>query len=457
MRPVFALYIAAVLATVSLGCGPFGRQQPTAQPVAKIQPTATPGSAPTITPIPSTAVATSAPTPAPRAVLTKDSVYAGVQAAVSRIRGLRPSRDVELHYMNQAELRQFFRDAFDREYSPEERASDQKLLVTLGLIRKDQDITELLHRVLSEQVIGLYDDDTVRMYLIGEASVPTPGSRVTFAHEFTHALQDEHFNLKVLNPPDSDNDDRAAAVQALVEGDATLTMVLFSAAELSAEERRRYAQSESAGGLSSFRDVPLVLREELLFPYIEGLRFVQLLHRQGGFAAIDAVFRDPPASTEQIIHPEKYLAREAPVAVTLPDLAASLGEGWRQTASNILGELDVRILVETYVDRPTAEKAAAGWGGDRYALLEDSNGRSAVVLKTVWDNRAEAGEFFQAYGATLRNRFGRQGRVTSQEADRQLLVAPGYATLVAVRGQEVVGVLAPDQPSMDLLAKALGW
>lgn len=358
--------------------------------------------------------------------------------------------------MSQAELRQFFQDSFDREYSPEERASDQKLLVALGLIRPDQDITALLHKLLSEQVIGLYDDDTGRMYLIGEARQATPAIRVTFAHEFTHALQDEHFNLKALNPPDSDNDDRSAAIQALVEGDATLTMTLYAIAELTAEERRRYVQSESAGGSNGFRDAPLVLRDELLFPYLEGLRFVQLIHRQGGFAAVDAAFRDPPASTEQIMHPEKYFAREAPIAVTLPDLAASLGDGWRQTAANTLGELDVRILVEQYVDRPTAEKAAAGWGGDRYALLEDAGGRSAVVVKTVWDNRPDAGEFFQAYSTALRNRFGPQGRLTSQEAARQVLIAPSYATLVELRGPEVLVVIAPDQHTLDTLARA-GW
>jgi hypothetical protein len=393
------------------------------------------------------------PQPAPAAAA---NAYHGIEDVVAKIRGLKPTRPVDLRFMSQQELREYFQDAFDRDYTAAERARDQKLLVTLGLIGPDQDLTAIMLSLLAEQVIGFYDDDTRRMYLIGEVAEPTPASKVTFAHEVVHALQDEYFNLKVLNPPDSDNDDRSGAIHALVEGDATLTMSLYARNELSERERREYAQSQSEGDSRALEEAPLVLRVELIFPYVEGLRFVQSLHRAGGFAAVDSAFREPPQSTEQILHPDKYVAREAPTVVDLPDLAAALGEGWRQTAINTLGELDLRILVEQNSDRQTAERAAAGWAGDRYALLEDAHERAAVVMKTTWDGPQDAWEFFRAYSEALQKRFGPQARTVARDPSRLALAGDGYAALVELRGQDVVVALAPDEAVMQVLGRALG-
>lgn len=394
--------------------------------------------------------------PAPSAAAADGSAYRQLESVVARIRGLEPTREVALRFMSQQELRRYFADAFDREYSPEERQRDQQLLVTLGLLEPGQDLTALMLDLLSEQVIGFYDEETREMYLIGDVVQPTAASKVTFAHEFTHALQDEYFDLRQLNPPDSDNDDRSAAIQALVEGDATLVMLLYMRNELSAAERREYARSQlAAGDADSLDRAPLVLREELLFPYQAGLRFVQVLERQGGFAAVDAAFRDPPQSTEQILHPEKYRAREAPVPVALPDLAAALGSGWRQSVSNTLGELDLRILIEQFTDGALAERAGAGWGGDRYVLLQSDDGRAAVVIKTVWDTPLDAQEFSDAYQQALRKRYGAAARSVLGDASRLVIAGDGFAASTVLRGQEVLIVLAPDEATRSTLAQVI--
>lgn len=411
------------------------------------------GAADTISLAPPTAAVAAAP--APSAAAADGSAYRQLEAVVARIRGLEPTQEVALRFMSQQELHRYFADAFDREYSPEERQRDQQLLVTLGLLDPSQDLTALMLDLLSEQVIGFYDEETRAMYLIGDVVQPTAASKVTFVHEFTHALQDEHFGLHQLNPPDSDNDDRSAAIQALVEGDATLVMFLYLRNELSPAERREYARSQLAGDSGSLDRAPLVLREELLFPYQAGLRFVQSLERQGGFAAVDAAFRDPPQSTEQVLHPEKYRAREAPVQVELPDLAAALGGGWRQTVANVLGELDLRILVEQFTDSALAERAAAGWGGDRYALLQSDDGRAAVVVKTVWDTPLDAQEFFDAYQLALRNRYGAATRSVLGGSDRLVIAGDGFAASTALRGQEVLIVLAPDESVRTTLAQLI--
>ena len=472
---LFAVWVVGGV-LVAGGCSPAGQSRPeAAREVPTSQPAAT---APAATSEPAETGRVAAPTtppsqessgqvarpeerpagdgdPTPVAPTANSGAYRAVEQGVARVRGLKPSRDVELRYMSRAELRQYFLEAFDRDYPPDERARDQKLLVTLGLLRPDQDLTAVMLKVLGEEVIGFYDDDARRMYLIGDVAEPTPASKVTFAHEFTHALQDEHFNLKALNPPNSDNDDRSSAIQALVEGDATLTMTLYARSDLSVDERRQYVQSQSQDDSGALDEAPLVLRVELLFPYTEGLRFVQTLQRQGGFGAVDTAFRNPPQSTEQILHPEKYVAREAPVAVALPDLPTALGAGWRQTTTNTLGELDLRIMVEQFTDGPTAERAAAGWAGDRYALLEDASGRPAVALKSAWDSSQDAWEFFQAYSQAARNRYGPQARVVAREPTRQALEGDDYAALVALQGQQVVVVLAPDVGVMNEVGRIL--
>jgi hypothetical protein len=298
----------------------------------------------------------------------------------------------------------------------------------------------------------MYDRDTRRMYVIGEANPTDPATRVTFAHEFTHALQDQHFDLNKVDPAPSDDDDRSAAVQALIEGDATLTMAVYARQELTARERSVYAREQGDG--ANFKDAPLAVREQLLFPYEEGLDFAIALQKQGGNAALDAAFADPPTSTEQIIHPDKYLAHEAPVAVSLPDVAAALGDGWQQTEANTLGELDLREMVEQFTDRKTADRAAAGWGGARYALLEKGPA-AAIAIRTTWDTAPDAQEFFDAYKRAMGNRYGTQARVLTDQADRHALAGPDFAALLSLSGQDVVLVLAPDQPVMDTIGRTV--
>lgn len=456
---------------LSLGCGrgqagPAGDAERPAGPTAvatveaaptiQAAPPAAEDSQPASGPVASADRVESGAQPAPGQPLPPEVLasYKEIEQAMARIRGLQPARDIELRQMTAADLGQYLRRSFDREYTPEERARDQKLLSILGLIEPDRDLTALMLGLLTSEVIGMYDETDRRLYLIAASAQPSPSTKVTFAHEFTHALQDQTFGLRQLDPPPGQDDDRAAAVQAMVEGDATVAMSVFAREELSARERRQYQQDQQRPGPNPLEDAPLVVREQLIFPYREGADFVLALQRRGGFAAVDAAYRNPPRSTEQIIHPDKYLAGEAPVEVALPDLAAALGGGWRQTDGSTLGELDVRVLVQQFTDRSTAERAAAGWGGGRYALLQDGE-RAAVVFRTTWDSAQDAREFFDAYRRALRSRFGARGQVLADASDRQALAGDGLAALVTIQGQAVAVTLAPDEAIMNQLDQAL--
>jgi hypothetical protein len=382
------------------------------------------------------------------------AILHGIETDVTTIRGLMPKQDVPIVFFDHEQLRQYFQQSFDKEYSPEERVEDQKLLSYIGLIPASFDLPSFLVDLLGEQVVGFYDDDLKRMALIGEASDLSPDERITFAHEYTHTLQDQHFDLKQLNPPDAENDDRSLAVQALVEGDATLLMGLWAEQHLTRSERDEAARS--GGDDTALRQAPLVLRQELLFPYTDGLRFVRRLYDQGGYAAVDQAFRDPPGSTEQILHPEKYLQRQEPNVIELASTDQILGPEWTDVSSNTMGELDLRVLIEQFTDRQTANRAAAGWGGDRYRLVERSDGQLAFILQTSWDTATDADEFAAALGQGLRKRFGAD-RADSSTGDRVLIPSAGQASMIVKRGSDVLLVMGPDEATLTRATNALGF
>jgi hypothetical protein len=187
--------------------------------------------------------------------------------------------------------------------------------------------------------------------------------------------------------------------------------------------------------------MPAILRESLLFPYIQGLTFVQGIQAAGGWAAVDDVFPKPPASTEQILHPDKYAAGEAPLAVGLPaDLATRLGTGWKVALEDSFGEFQLGVWLRgnTALGAGGANDAAAGWGGDRVAVVNGPSDTWGVVLRTRWDTEADAAAF-EAAAAPL---------VDALASPASLLPGAG--------GTERWVVIGSDDATLGRLAGALG-
>jgi hypothetical protein len=373
-----------------------------------------------------------------------------IQQQVAQLRGLTPKSPVPLRFLDQQGLTQYLVQNFDRDYLANERESDQKLLSTLGVLNQGDNVVQILLDLLTEQVIGTYSPDDKTMYLIGTAAVFGPDEQVTFAHEFTHSLQDQYYDLNKLMPKHTDNDDRSEAVQALVEGDAVLIQRLWAQSALSPTELAQLGQS---GGDSKLFQAPNFIREQLLFPYGDGFNFVRQSYQAGGARAVDEVFRTPPDSTEQILHPDKYRAHEKPVPVSVPDLSGQLGQGWRQINQNTLGEMAIRLMLTEYTDANRAARAAAGWGGDRWALLE-KDGRQALVLESVWDTPTDAREFFDTQGLAFKSRFSGAKQDEASET-RQALTAATNATDLRISGSRVQVVIAFDRASADAIVAAL--
>ncbi len=398
---------------------------------------------------PAAAIAQDAPTqsgPDPAALRA-------IEAQVSQIRGLPAQAEVSLRVLDEAGLQQYLLDAFERDYLPGEREADQKELVALGLLKPTDDLVQIQLQLLQGQVIGVYDPDDKLMFLIDSQAQFGPAERITYAHEFNHALQDQYYDLNKFAPKHPVSNDRSLAAHAVLEGDAVMLQTMWAAANLTQDDLLEVARGSATGDDSLVR-APLIVRTELLFPYIEGFAFVRQAFRDGGsYAAIDEILKNPPESTAQILHPDKYTAGVRPVEVDLPDIAQTLGDDWRRVGSGVLGELDSRVLLEQYGERSEAVRVAAGWSGDRWQLVE-KDGRSTIVLKTRWESETAAAAFFSAYKRGLRTRFNAAATEEDSEV-RQALTAPIAATDLRIQGREVQAVIAFDRASANAVIGAL--
>jgi hypothetical protein len=248
------------------------------------------------------------------------------------------------------------------------------------------------------QVLGFYRDTDKKLYIVSRSGGFAPLERYTASHELTHALQDQHFDLGSLGLDRKDQGDRALAVRALMEGDALLASTYWAQANLTLQELLQMTAASSDPAQQAILDgLPAIVREQIMFPYLDGLSFAMRLQQEGGWEKVDAAYRDLPASTEQVLHPEKYLAGEKPIDVALPDgLAKRLGPGWSLATEDTLGELQLGTWLATASSAVDAKAAASDWGGDRIGLYRGPDGTWAIVLATAWDTPAAADRFSSA-------------------------------------------------------------
>jgi hypothetical protein len=369
------------------------------------------------------------------------------------IRGLPMLAEVPVELVSRDQARAERQAAFD---DPRTRAwvlTSQKLMLELGLLQPGQDLRAILAERLSGSIAGYYSPAARKMYVVSDLGRFGPREEIVLSHELTHALQDQHFDLDGLRRAARASGDRTAALRALVEGDARVTETEYARLHLPEDIYRRFQQAADCAGRPIAEGVPLAIRDENYFPYCEGAVFARALMQADGYAAINAAYADPPRSTEQVLHPEKYLRREAPVEVELPDLAAGLGPDWAVLRTDVLGELDVRILLQQFSDPPSAAAGAAGWGGGRYALLEHANGAPALAVRLLWDDAAEADEFLALYTASLERRFGARLPISAEPA---FIATPvGRAMSVSRNGSSVDILIATDRPAVERLAELL--
>src|SRR6188508_610541 len=350
---------------------------------------------------PSNAAAAS-PSVAPTTADEEDTlaILREIEDQVVAIRGLPAAEIGPPELITRAELGDELERILEEEYPPEEQERDNVSLRALGLLEEDQDVADLQLQLLGDQVLGFYDDTQQRMVVVTDAGLDA-NARLTYAHEYTHALQDAAFDLDTLQTDTPGEDDRGLARTALIEGDAVVSMLAWAFANLSPEE----LIDIGATPVPSTEGIPSWMVDQLQFPYTDGFNWASVLAgnpTDPDFDQLDAAFDAPPDSTEQIIHIGKWDPRETPESIDELDLAAGMGDGWEEIDATPIGEETIRVMLTFHgLARTVANEAGAGWGGDRAVIATGPNDTFAVSWRTVWDTPADAREFADAYRAIV--------------------------------------------------------
>jgi hypothetical protein len=387
-----------------------------------------------------------------------------IQAQVVQVRGLIPQRGVYRDVLTSAELHQRVMDDFLEEFTQQDAEEYAQVLAVLGLIEPGTELHQVFIDLYSEQVAGFYDPKTEAMFVV-QGDVFGGAERMTYAHEYTHALQDQVYDLQDGLQMDDETcqekSETCAAVTALIEGDATLTEQLWFIRNSTEEDLQQLQEFAFNFKTPMYDALPEFLQEDFLFPYREGAEFVSTLYDRGGFAEVDAAYDNLPQSTEQILHPEKY-PNDEPHSVILPEFATLLDPAWHEIDDSVLGEWYTFLVLaygaEEKARLPLAEArlAAAGWKGDRYVVYQkDSTDTSVLVLNSLWDTEQDAREFTDAF-----SRYGkvRWGNVEEGSNGQMFWQSDSDGVVVFLRqGSETLWVIAPETEIVKLIIQEAGF
>jgi hypothetical protein len=380
------------------------------------------------------------------------------------IRQLNFKYEVKRDVTRREDLKAMLLKEIDEEITPEEFKTGELGLKVLGFIPREINWKELMVKVYSEEIAAFYDPRTKTMHLIKEVPVEDtkkPGffesllggkkggfdkdeNKTVIAHELTHALSDQNYDLDKMQKKVEKDDDQSTALSSLIEGEATLAMMGaqnedWDGSKIGATPAAFLEKSidllsplmtKSSG--KALREAPVILSESLIFPYMRGMVFCAHLTNDGGWKSINEAYENPPQSTEQILHPEKY--RDQPDPPTIIDLGKlEPGEGWAEVGRNVIGEMQLSILLRKHRGKPIA----AGWDGDRYAVFEAKDGKLGVVWLTTWDTEDDARDFARQYTRFQTTKMG-EG-VEAPEAFPDVIRRPHDGTVYTVerRGKDV--------------------
>lgn len=404
-------------------------------------------------------------TPRPTATITPTATLLGprpddlaemvdIQVEVSDLRGLSSQAEVAAYMVTKPKVKPILETMFLSSGGTQEEVEDQKLaLVALGMIKPTYDLYTNILNGIADGIGGFYDPTSKQMFVIGVVFGGV--EHYIYSHEYGHVLVDQHYNLGGLGvyPLCLRNEDECRAIRALVEGDASLLMDQWW---------EQYASPQDYEDIFNYRPPTFTIPEQFpppyasidaQFPYFQGRDFVQFLHDRGNWAEVNSTYQNLPESTEQILHPAKYLAGESPINVAPVDLLSILGEGWAKVTEDALGEWGTYLLLAYGADMAgqvsdsTAQSAAAGWGGDIYQVYQnEALDLSMLSVNWIWDSPGEASQFQQSMLDYLDGRFrgAKLGR-----ADGDCWEVNDRASCLFSSGSQTLWLLAPNQTMLN--------
>ncbi len=336
------------------------------------------------------------------------------------ISGLELHHPVPCDFISKDEIHAFLKKRVKNVASPEEIRSEELTLKMFGLVPQEFDLEQNTVDLLTEQAAAFYDYNKKKLFIT--ETTPSETQEPVLAHELSHALADQTFNLAKFIKQGRNSDDGATARLAVMEGQATWLMSEYLARRNGQTLKDSPALvammskiSDGAGGqYPVFESEPLYLRTTLVFPYTTGMLFQNTVFQRDGQWAFFEVFRRPPVSTQQIIHPERYFENIKPTQPALPD--PHLSKGYKGLIGGSLGELEHQILLEQYAGKDAASEIAPHWRGCTFELRENKAGRVVLLYAVDWDSEQSARRYFATYRRVLARKWKHMS-VASETAD----------------------------------------
>ncbi len=339
---------------------------------------------------------------------------------------------VKRRLVGKSDVQKFATGRLAKEQYTQRFAQSELSMKKLGFLPREFDLAGFLVKSTTQQVAGYYDDETKMISLLNW--VPADRQEPILAHELTHALQDQNYDLmkwmKAGSKPgassskeESENDDSTMARKAVVEGQAMVVYVDYLLApagrNLADTPGLIYSMEEpaikAAQDSQLMHDAPMIMREAGSFAYNGGLIFEgELLHKGGRKMAFEGVFARPPRNSHEVLDPNSYINHEKPATVGLPDLQQVIGEQYEVYDSGGVGQLDVRAYLRQFGERKNAEDLSSFWNGGAYVTYRRKDKADATALTTAdlallyvsrWRNTQAAEHFANFYASAIPLRY----------------------------------------------------
>ena len=387
-----------------------------------------------------------------------------VLAQMSKLLDLPIKEPLKKTLRSKQEIRDYLIREEKEDKNDAQRYADTKTLEAFGLIPKGFPLDSFMLDVLTDQVAGLYDPKAKEFYIADW--IAADEQRSVMAHELTHALEDQSFHIDPWIKSARPNDDAELARDSVSEGTALAAMFDYSLQDqrMSVRDMPDMTLLIRSGAVAEMdkdpllAKAPLYIRDELLFPYLAGTGFSQqFLKAHSGWADLKILFDNPPVSTQQILHPELYLAGVKPEKVTLPDWKGIVPEDWKLLEANVLGEFGLGEVLKQFLGQGRADTLSPAWLGDRYAVFESQKTKkTALVYRLALDNADDAARFLGQYSEALEvkyktrtNLFRRPNYFQFQTNDGGVYIRCLAATCLIVEGAS--------RETFDAINRAIGW
>jgi hypothetical protein len=405
-----------------------------------------------------------APAPAPPAggssnpefLVTADEVMRDM----SEITGWRLKAPLRKSIRTREEIHAYVVSEMDDEKDAKERYASARSAEAFGLLPKNFDLDSFMVDLLTEQIAGLYDPKKHEFYIADW--IQPDEQRMVMSHELTHALQDQYFHIDAWTRAARPNDDAELARDSVLEGSAMAGMLEYELRD-KGFKLRDLPDFDPSVFLGDLTDTPMLkkappfIKDSLMFPYFDGLRFSMSVLRTGGWGGFDAIFAKPPANTQQIMHPELYRADRvpAPLKVDLPDGVP--GTGWNKLEENAMGEFGWKEVLKQFLSEERAGKIAAGWDGDDYATFQQKDTKQLMLFtRERFDSEADASAFFAAYAEALKKKYAARKAVADGKKDLEFTTADG-GVFFRCEAKECVTLEGGGEKEFAAWSRKIGW